>query len=153
MSLNLPPCPPSIKAIQHFLKTASEHETRDPVITYWSRLAALQNGMTLDKSSKEALAVLLPLMDWLESTKKSQSGNETFVNEVVASAHVENHAMKLFLFADKEDREGRFNKNVVKAFYTSGILFDVLSVFGELTPENSHYKKYAKLKAAYIHNC
>ena len=31
---------------------------------------------------QEALAVLLPLMDWLESTKKSQSGNETFVNEV-----------------------------------------------------------------------
>ena len=29
----------------------------------------------------------------------------------------------------------------------------MLTVFGELSPENSHYKKYAKLKAAYIHNC
>jgi vacuolar protein sorting-associated protein VTA1 len=153
MSLTLPPCPNSIKSIQHFLKTATEHETRDPVITYWCRLAALQTGMALDKSSKEALAVLLPLMDWLESCKKDQAGNDAISNEVVASAHLENHAMKLFLYADKEDRAARFNKNVVKAFYTSGILFDVLSVFGELTPENSHYKKYAKLKAAYIHNC
>eukprot|EP00088_Acartia_fossae_P046765 TRINITY_DN505_c0_g1_i4.p1 TRINITY_DN505_c0_g1~~TRINITY_DN505_c0_g1_i4.p1 ORF type:complete len:312 (+),score=87.97 TRINITY_DN505_c0_g1_i4:46-981(+) len=153
MSLSLPPCPNSIKSIQHFLKTAVEHESRDPVITYWCRLAALQNGMSLDKSSKESLAVLLPLMDWLEATKKGQTSNDAIVNEVVASAHIENHAMKLFLWADKEDRASHFNKNVVKAFYTSGILFDVLSVFGELSPENEHYKKYAKVKAAYIHNC
>lgn len=153
MSLSLPPCPASIKSIAHFLKTATEHENRDGVITYWSRLAALQSGMVLDKSSKEALALLIPLMDWLESYKKEQAGNDAISNEVVASAHIENHAMKLFLYADKEDRESRFNKNVVKAFYTSGILFDVLTVFGELSPENSHYKKYAKLKAAYIHNC
>jgi len=153
MSLTLPPCPNSIKSVQHFLKTATEHENRDVVITYWCRLSALQNGMALDKSSKESLSVLLPLMDWLESFKKSESSNDAISNEVVASAHIENHAMKLFLYADKEDRASRFNKNVVKAFYTSGILFDVLSVFGELSPENTHYKKYAKLKAAYIHNC
>jgi len=153
MALTLPPCPASIKPIQHYLKTATEHEKRDPVITYWCRLAALQNGMGMDKSSKESLAVLLPLMDWLENTKKDMSDNEAITNEAVASAHIENHAMKLFLWADKEDREARFNKNVVKAFYTSGMLFDVLSTLGELTPEISHHKKYAKWKAAYIHSC
>jgi len=153
MSLTLPPCPTSIKTIQHFLKTAAEHEKRDPVITYWCRLAALQNGMALDKSSNESLAVLLPLMDWLEKAKKDLSENEAITNEVVASAHIENYAMKLFLYADKEDRSANFNKNVVKAFYTSGMLFEVLLTFGELTPEVQHHKKYAKLKAAYIHNC
>jgi len=153
MSLSLPNCPPSIKPIQHFLKIATEHEKRDPVITYWCRLAALQNGMSLDKSSKESLAVLLPLMDWLEKTKKDLADNEAISNEVVASAHIENHAMKLFLWADKEDRASNFNKNVVKAFYTSGMLFDVLGTFGEVSPEVAHHKKYAKWKAAYIHNC
>ena len=44
---------------------------------------------------------------------------------MVANAHLENYAMKLFLWADKEDRAANFNKNVVKAFYTSGILFEV----------------------------
>lgn len=34
-----------------------------------------------------------------------------------------------------------------------GILFDVMTVFGELTPENAQMQKYAKWKAAYIHNC
>jgi len=153
MALSLPDIPQSLKPIQHFLKLASEHDSRDPVISYWSRLTALQTGLTLDKSSKEALAVLLPLMDWLEKEKTGKQDNEAIAHEVVASAHVENYAMKLFLVADKNDRAANFGKNVVKCFYSAGILFDVMQTFGPLTPENAHYRKYAKMKAAYIHNC
>merc|ERR1719270_137868 len=61
--------------------------------------------------------------------------------------------MKLFLYADKSDRAGNFTKSVVKSFYSAGILFDVMQCFGEVTPEVAHYRKYAKMKAAYIHNC
>jgi len=153
MSLSLPACPPGLKAIQHYLKIATEHETRDPVITYWARLTALQNGLAIDKSSKEALAVLLPLMDWLENEKQVKKELDSISNEIVASAHVENYAMKLFVTADKQDRAGNFGKNVVKCFYSAGVLFDVMETFGELSPETAHYRKYAKMKAAYIHNC
>ena len=87
--------------------------------------------------------------------KKVMSGEEAVTNEVVASAHVENYAVKLFLWADKEDRASHFNKNVVKSFYSAGILFDVLTICtqSELSPENAHMRKYSKWKAAYIHNC
>ena len=61
--------------------------------------------------------------------------------------------MKLFLAADKQDRAANFGKNVVKMFYSAGVLFDVLETFGELPPEAAHYRKYSKMKAAYIHNC
>ena len=61
--------------------------------------------------------------------------NDAVVNEVVASAHIENYAMKLFLYADKSDRAGNFTKSVVKSFYSAGILFDVMQCFGEVTPE------------------
>jgi vacuolar protein sorting-associated protein VTA1 len=82
------------------------------------------------------------------------AANEAVSSDIVASAHLENYAMKLFSWADKEDRAGKFGKNVVKAFYTAGVLFDVMQVsFGELTPENTHARKYSKWKAAYIHNC
>jgi len=151
--LNLAPIPPQLKPIAHLLKTASEHETRDPVVTYWARIAALQNGLKIDKKSKESTKVLIPLMDWLEKEKKVLSGNEAITSEIVACAHVENYAMKLFEWADKEDRASKFGKNVVKAFYTAGNLFDVMQVFGELTPEVTHARKYSKWKAAYIHNC
>lgn len=41
----------------------------------------------------------------------------------------------------------------MKAFYSSGVLYDILLTFGELSEEALHNRKYAKYKAAYIHNC
>lgn len=41
----------------------------------------------------------------------------------------------------------------MKAFYSSGVLYDILLTFGELSDEALHNRKYAKYKAAYIHNC
>lgn len=42
---------------------------------------------------------------------------------------------------------------MVKSFYTAGMLMDVLMVFGELSEDIENKRKYAKWKAAYIHNC
>lgn len=150
---SFPPLPSVLKPIQNVLKTAAEHDQRDPVIAYWCRLYALQSGMKIDRKAKESIALLTALMDWLEKKKKEFAANEAITNEVVAQAHIENYALKLFLWADTEDRASRFNKNVVKAFYTAGMLFDILTTFGELTEEVTHNRKYAKWKAAYIHNC
>jgi ATP-dependent Clp protease ATP-binding subunit ClpA len=154
--LLLPPTPPKLKAIAHMLKTANVFEIRDPVVTYWSRLAALEQAMTIKDidNSKEATAVLLQLINWLEKTKQKMAGNPSLLtSHAQASAHLENYAMKLFTWADKEDRAGKFETNVVKAFYIASVLFDVMQVsFGELTLENTHARKYSKLKAIYIHN-
>uniref|UniRef100_A0A3Q0QQM5 Vesicle (multivesicular body) trafficking 1 n=1 Tax=Amphilophus citrinellus TaxID=61819 RepID=A0A3Q0QQM5_AMPCI len=79
--------------------------------------------------------------------------NESISQEVVGNAHIENYALKLFLYADNEDRAGRFHKNMIKSFYTASLLLDVLSVFGELSEENIQHRKYARWKATYIHNC
>ncbi|XP_059048415.1 vacuolar protein sorting-associated protein VTA1 homolog [Achroia grisella] len=154
MSNEIPECPPSLKSIQHYLKTAAEHDTRDPVVAYWCRLHALQVGLKLtSKKTPEETKVLMALMDWLEEAKKINKDNEAVSNEVAAQAHLENYALKLFMYADKQDREQNYGKNVVKAFYTAGMIYDVLTTFGELTDEATQNRKYAKWKAAYIHNC
>lgn len=44
-------------------------------------------------------------------------------------------------------------RNTIKAFYTAGILMDILQQFGELSEDVLNKRKYAKWKAAYIHNC
>lgn len=150
---HLPPLPASLKQIQHYLKTANEHDKRDPVVSYYCQLYAMQHGMEIDKSSKEARAFLLALMDYLEKFKTTNNTNEAITNEVVGQAHMENYALKVFLFADNEDRASRFNKNVVKSFYTAGMLFDVLGCFGEISEDIQKNRKYAKWKAAYIHKC
>lgn len=80
--------------------------------------------------------------------------NEAITSEMVGQAHVEQKALEYFVWADTQDRASVFNKNVVKAFYTAGHLFDVLTVFPQgLDEENKARQKYAKWKAAYIHNC
>ncbi|GLH12491.1 Putative vacuolar protein sorting-associated protein VTA1 [Gryllus bimaculatus] len=117
------------------------------------RLYALQCALKIDKKSDEAKVLLVRLMDWLETQKQALADNESITNDIAAQAHIENYALKLFVYADTQDRASNFGKNVVKAFYTSGMLFDVLQTFGELTEEIMQNRKYAKWKAAYIHNC
>ncbi|PNF30949.1 putative vacuolar protein sorting-associated protein VTA1 [Cryptotermes secundus] len=117
------------------------------------RLYALQMGLKIDRKSDEAKALLTSLMNWLETQKRALLDNEAITHELAAQAHIENYALKLFVYADSQDRAGNFGKNVVKAFYTSGMLFDVLTTFGELSEELLQNRKYAKWKAAYIHNC
>ncbi|XP_066557748.1 vacuolar protein sorting-associated protein VTA1 homolog [Amia ocellicauda] len=145
--------PPQLKAIQHHLRTAQEHEKRDPVVAYYCRLYAMQTGMKLDSKTPECRKFLVKLMDQLETMKKELHENESITQEVVGNAHIENYALKMFYYADNEDRAGRFHKNMIKSFYTASLLIDVLSVFGELSEENFQHRKYARWKATYIHNC
>ncbi|KAK0086172.1 hypothetical protein PV325_003635 [Microctonus aethiopoides] len=151
---DLPEVPASMKSIQHYLKIATEHDARDPVVAYWARLYAAQTALGISKKkSQEENIFLVKLMNWLEETKKELHDNEAISNDVAAQAHLENWALKLFLYADKNDRASNFSKNVVQSFYTAGLLYDVLTIFGELSEEASQNRKYAKWKAAYIHNC
>lgn len=153
MAVQLPQCPDTLKGIIHYLNVASEHDGRDPTVSYWCRLYALQRSLVIDKSSDGAKFFLLRLMDWLENEKKTHHDNDTITNEGAAQAYVENYALKLFRWADGMDRNGTFNKNVIKAFYTAGILMEVLQTFGELSDDLVQNKKYAKWKAAYLNNC
>ncbi|KAG8444177.1 hypothetical protein GDO86_009383 [Hymenochirus boettgeri] len=153
MAEPLPALPQQFRSLQHHLRTAQEHEKRDPVVSYYCRLYAMQTGMKIDSKTPECRKFLLKLMDQLETLKKQLGDCESITQEIVGSAHVENYALKMFLYADNEDRAGRFHKNMIKSFYTASLLLDTLAVFGELTEENFQHRKYARWKATYIHNC
>ncbi|EZA58733.1 Vacuolar protein sorting-associated protein VTA1-like protein [Ooceraea biroi] len=150
---DLPKIPARLKVIQQYLTIAAKHDERDCVVSYWCRLYALQKGLKLSSKTSEDTNFLMKLIDWLETTKKTLHDNEAITNEVAAQAHLENWALKLFLYADKNDRAGNFSKNVIQSFYTAQVLYDVLTLFGELSVEAAQNQKYAQWKAAYIHNC
>jgi len=150
---DLPKVPAPLKTIQPYLTVASKHDQRDHVVSYWCRLYALQTGLKLSTKTSEETNFLLKLMDWLETTKKELHDNEAIVNDVAAQAHLENWALKLFLYADKNDRAANYSKNVVQSFYTAQLLYNVLTLFGELSVEASQNRKYAQWKAAYINDC
>ncbi|KAK9888776.1 hypothetical protein WA026_001001 [Henosepilachna vigintioctopunctata] len=153
--MQFPPVPPEVKSIAHFLKVAEEHEARNIVITYWARMFACQRAMHLvpGKKPPEVSKLLIALMDWMEETKKQNLDNDGITNETTAHALIEEYALQMFVHGDTQDRAGNFNKNTIKAFYTAGILMDILEQFGTLSEDIQDKRKYAKWKAAYIHNC
>lgn len=144
--------PPNLKIIQPYLKIASEHDQRDFIVAYWARVYSLQTGIKSAKQPEEK-TFLLNIMDWLETVKKTHKDNESISNDTVAQAYLENYAHRLFTYADQQDRASNFGKNVVKSFYTSAMIYDICTTFGELSEEAKQNQKYAKWKAAYIHNC
>ena len=37
MAAGIPPVPASFKQLQHYIKTAAEHDARDPVVAYYCK--------------------------------------------------------------------------------------------------------------------
>ncbi|CAD6230203.1 GSCOCG00012156001-RA-CDS [Cotesia congregata] len=152
--MDLSEVPTSMKSIQHYLKIALQHDSRDLVISYWARFYAAQTALSLSKKkSSEETNFLIKLMTWLENTKKQLHDNECITNDIAAQAYIENYALKIFHYADQNDRASNFSKNLIQSFYIAGFLYDILTTFGELSEEANQNRKYAKWKAAYIHNC
>ncbi|KAF5282756.1 hypothetical protein FQR65_LT02753 [Abscondita terminalis] len=152
---SLPPIPSQIRHVAHFMKVAEEHDERNVVISYYSRMFACEAAMKSIPGEKppEVRDFLVSVMEWLEQAKKENPNLEGIMNPTVGHALVEEYALQLFNYADGQDKIEKFGKNVVKAFYTAGILMDVLEQFGTLSDDMFNKRKYAKWKAAYIHNC
>lgn len=152
---DFPPVPLAAKHVAHYMKVADEHDDRNMLISYWSRMYACEIAMKsiTGKKPPEVTSFLIAIMSWLEETKKIHSDVEGITNVTVAQALIEEYILQLFNYADSQDRSEKFGKNVIKAFYTAGILCDVLQQFGTLSDEMNSKRKYAKWKAAYIHNC
>ncbi|KAF7281443.1 vesicle trafficking 1 isoform X2 [Rhynchophorus ferrugineus] len=148
------PVPSEIKPVAHLMKLAEEHDTRNVVVAYWARMAACRLALKMipGKKSPETTALLGEILSWLEKTKDENRDNDGIRNETAAQAILEEYSLQIFNYAESQDAQEIYNKNTVKTFYTAGMLFDVLEQFG-LSEEFHEKQKYAKWKAAYIHNC
>ena len=74
-----------------------------------ARFYAVQLGLQIDKSSQEAKVILFSILDWLEKRKK-ELNDDAINNESVAEAHIENYAVKIFSWADGQERNSVHNK-------------------------------------------
>jgi len=146
--------PEALKKIKPYLTLATQLEAKkDPIIAYYCRLYAIKTGMVINKSAPECKKFLMQLMDLLEQTKSKIKSEEAVQTEMVGQAVVENYAIGLFEAADADDRAARFSQALIKQFYSAGLLFDVLTYFGELKDDVIQKQEYAKKKAVYIKLC
>lgn len=146
--------PPLLKAVKPYITLAGQLEQKDDAfVAYYMKLFALQHGMSINKSDPECKKFLLQLMDMLEAMKSQYKNEEAVQSQVVGQALVEKLALSIFHKADAEDRDAKFTKNLVKQFYSAGLLFDSLSYFGDLSEDLIAKKQYAKRKAMYLNRC
>jgi len=47
MAASVPPVPATFKQLQHYIKTAAEHDSRDPVVAYYCKYLLLCHCYTL----------------------------------------------------------------------------------------------------------
>lgn len=73
---------------------------------------AVQSAMKIIPGPKtpEVSQLLIAIMDWLERTKAEHKDMEGISNETCGQAIIEEYAIKLFNFAEGQDRESRFDK-------------------------------------------
>ncbi|KAI8929796.1 Vta1 like-domain-containing protein [Entophlyctis helioformis] len=147
---SLPEPPEDLKFIGTYLQRAKELQTREPIVAYYCNYYAAKQAIEKGSTSKDSQMFLLSLLDALEQDKKNLAGNEAIANDVVGYAHIENFALKVFINADNEDRNGMASKKTAKTFLAASIFLELLKTFGELDPEIQQKIKYAKFKAADI---
>ncbi|KAG8444178.1 hypothetical protein GDO86_009383 [Hymenochirus boettgeri] len=88
MAEPLPALPQQFRSLQHHLRTAQEHEKRDPVVSYYCRLYAMQTGMKIDSKTPECRKFLLKLMDQLETNfqhRKYARWKATYIHNCLKS--------------------------------------------------------------------
>ncbi|KAJ3036196.1 hypothetical protein HDV00_002992 [Rhizophlyctis rosea] len=142
--------PDELKFINTYLQRAAELQTKEPIVAYYCNYYAAKQAIDKGAKSKESQAFLLHLMDDLEKERKVVGTNEAITNDVVGYAHIENFALKIFLNADNEDRNGGASKKTAKTFLAAAIFLELLKVFGEVDSEVQEKIRYAKWKAADI---
>jgi len=141
--------PDVLKSLKPYLTLSSQLDQRNERnIAYYTRLYAVQVGMSW-KTLPECKKFLFQLMDIIESTKNELKADESIQSQIVGQTVVEEYALKIFDKADDEDRKAKFNKNLVKSFYSAGLLFDVLNYFGDLS-EDLIAKKTICQKKGYV---
>ncbi|PWN37004.1 DUF605-domain-containing protein [Meira miltonrushii] len=146
------PPPDDLKALSPFLQRAHETRKADPALSYWCNYHAAQVGISkLSSLVPTSKAYLMSLMDTLESQKKSLAGNDiVHGDDLVAKAHIENVALKVFAGADNEDRSGKASRATAKRFLVASNFIELLTNFGPLETEWEEKLKYTKWKAADI---
>ncbi|KAI6192028.1 Vacuolar protein sorting-associated protein VTA1-like protein [Aphelenchoides bicaudatus] len=153
--MNLLDIPAEYRPISPYIKVAIQFSENDPVLYYWLLNYSVEKALAIKDSTPVSKQYLINLLDLLEKIKGQHSGDESYAVGAVAQCHVEAKALRLFTTADNQERQGVFNKNVIKLFYTSGLLFDILSMFTseELEEKLQEARKYAKWKATELSNC
>lgn len=151
MDLGNPPA--GLRALGPYITIYKQFLRKNDFVTCYY---ALQHAVREGIKAKGDRAYLGSLLDTMEAMKKGVMKDKEELNESVGAAHVENVALKIFLYADGEDKNGSYHnhKNMIKAYFTSYHLFSIVAeIDNELSEEIKDKQKFAMWRAVEIDRC
>jgi len=148
--MDLPTLPTSLKSILPYLQRAIEFESKSPLISFYLRSYAAQQGVDLItkgqiQADPQAKSYIMSLFDKLDQDKSQLAPKDEDGRGIV-----ESFSLKLFQRADDSEREGKLDLSISKQFYAAHLLMNSLEQFGDVKEEIKEKSKYAKYKAAEI---
>ncbi|KAJ2386545.1 hypothetical protein GGI23_006466, partial [Coemansia sp. RSA 2559] len=127
--------PDELKEILPFIQRAHEVAKVDPVVSYFCKYYAVRQAIGKSSREEESQAYLARLMDQLELEKGQLEGHQSMKDDETASAHCSLFALRIFLKADAEDREGRAGKATARNFIVASQFLQIVTSFGDPLPE------------------
>jgi len=119
----------------------------------------MEDAMSIGLRTPEEKEYAGKIMTVMEQVKDANKDLDGIRSHVVGHVHIEDYALKLFAYAEQNDSQSIFDQKMMRAFYTSGYLFDLLTSKTLLNATDEpnetllNNKKYAHWRASYIFNC
>ncbi|KAK4987251.1 hypothetical protein LTR50_004763 [Elasticomyces elasticus] len=89
-------------------------------------------------------------MDKLERTKNENAGNDAILDDVAASAYIEQFALETFERADDAVRANKASRQVADTFQAAATFLDLMNIWAPVDQEITSKSKYAKYHALRI---
>ncbi|EUD65322.1 hypothetical protein C922_04265 [Plasmodium inui San Antonio 1] len=138
----------SMKSIQFIWKKAQELERDHLLVSFLCTLYIVEelNDYVKNNSTDiEAKNIFLQCLDKAEHTRSSF--------DAVDYTKLADFCKKLFLAADRHDRQAEITKKTLQMFFTSQIFYEILNHFRKLDDDEKKKYLYAKYKTVYLKKC
>eukprot|EP00366_Plasmodium_knowlesi_P000281 XP_002257778.1 hypothetical protein, conserved in Plasmodium species [Plasmodium knowlesi strain H] len=138
----------SMKSIQFIWKKAQELERDHLLVSFLCTLYIVEELNDYVKSNStdiEAKDVFLQCLEKAEQMRLSLGA--------VDYTKLGDFCRKLFLAADRHDRQAEITKKTLQMFFTSQIFYEILNHFQKLDDDEKKKYLYAKYKTVYLKKC
>ncbi|GAW79144.1 vacuolar protein sorting-associated protein VTA1 [Plasmodium gonderi] len=138
----------SMKSIQFIWKKAQELERDHLLVSFLCTLYIVEQLNDYIKNNSADIEAKNILMQCLNKAEQVRPSFDS-----VDYTKLADFCKKLFLAADKHDRQEEITKKTLQMFFTSQIFYEILSHFRKLDPCEKKKYLYAKYKTVYLKNC
>ncbi|KAJ5121809.1 Vacuolar protein sorting-associate Vta1 N-terminal [Penicillium atrosanguineum] len=138
--------------IGRFAVRAAQIEKAKPVVAYWCNFHIVNQIIErgLHTSDDEIKLYTTNLVEKLEQVKIENPDNETIMDNVAASAYVEQFGLEVFGRAEAAMTANKVTKQTADTFQAAATFLELCQIWGDLEPEIAGRIKFAKYHAVRI---